>query len=59
MHAVCEVALGAYRGHDLGGGIEVVGEHHVGWDEELEYGSVAVNFGRQEENRRHTSRHLV
>lgn len=39
-HILREGGLGAQRGDDLGGGVEVVGEHHVGGDEELEDGRV-------------------
>lgn len=39
-HVLREGGLGAQRGHDLGGGVQVVGEHHVGGDEELEDGGV-------------------
>lgn len=35
VHVVCYVPLGAYICHDLGRGVEISGEHHIGWDEEL------------------------
>jgi hypothetical protein len=35
VHVVCEVSLAADRGHDLRCGVQVPGEHHICWDEEL------------------------
>jgi len=35
VHLVCEVALTTDGSHDGRCGVQVSGEHHVGWDEEL------------------------
>jgi len=35
VHVVCEVSLIPDVRHDLGSGVQVAGEHHVGRDEEL------------------------
>jgi hypothetical protein len=35
MHLVCEVALTTDGSHDGRCGVQVSGEHHIGWDEEL------------------------
>ena len=35
MHVIGEVSLAPDVGHDLGSGVQVAREHHVGWDEEL------------------------